>query len=59
MKVVYTDEALSDLAASADWLMVHYPTGAPVVERRIRRIVAHSARWPASVARVSAPISGT
>ena len=48
MKVVYTDEALNDLAAIADWLMVHYPTIAPVVEQRIRRVVAHIARWPAS-----------
>jgi plasmid stabilization system protein ParE len=48
MKVVYTDEALTDLAAIADWLMVHYPTVAPVVERRIRRVITHIARWPAS-----------
>jgi len=53
MKVVYTDEALSDLAAIADWLMVHYPTVAPAVERRIRRIVAHIARWPASARRTA------
>jgi hypothetical protein len=36
MKVGYTDEALNDLAAIADWLMVHYPTVAPVVEQHIR-----------------------
>jgi plasmid stabilization system protein ParE len=48
MKVVYTDEALNDLAAIADWLGVHYPKVAPVVEQRIRRVVAHIARWPAS-----------
>jgi toxin ParE1/3/4 len=41
MKVVYTNEALNDLAAIADWLIVHYPAVAPVVERRIRRVVAH------------------
>jgi toxin ParE1/3/4 len=44
MKVVYTDEALTDLAAIADWLIAHYPTVAPVVEQRIRRVVAHIAR---------------
>jgi plasmid stabilization system protein ParE len=53
MKVVYTDEALNDLAAIADWLTVHYPTVAPVVERRIRHLVAHIARWPASARRTS------
>ncbi|MGJ4939594.1 type II toxin-antitoxin system RelE/ParE family toxin [Bradyrhizobium sp. HKCCYLS1011] len=53
MKVVYTDEALNDLAAIADCLMLHYPTVAPAVERRIRRVVAHISRWPASARRVS------
>jgi len=53
MKVVYTDEALNDLAAIADWLMVHYPTVAPVVEQRIRRVIAHIARWPKSTRRAS------
>jgi plasmid stabilization system protein ParE len=37
MKVVYTEEALRDLDAIADWLIVHYPTVAPAVERRIRQ----------------------
>jgi toxin ParE1/3/4 len=48
MKVVYTDEALRDLDAIADWLIAHYPAVAPVVERRIRVVVAHIARWPES-----------
>jgi plasmid stabilization system protein ParE len=48
MKVVYTEEALKDLGAIADWLTVHYPKVAPAVERRIRRVVAHIARWPES-----------
>jgi len=48
MKVVYTEEALEDLDAIADWLIVHYPAVAPVVERRIRSVVAHIARWPES-----------
>ena len=48
MKVVYTEEALRDLDAIADWLMVHYPAVAPIVERRIRSVVAHIARWPES-----------
>jgi plasmid stabilization system protein ParE len=48
MKVVYTEESLKDLDAIADWLSVHYPTVAPAVERRIRSVVAHIARWPES-----------
>ncbi len=48
MKVVYTEEALKDLDAIADWLIAHYPAVAPVVERRIRSVVAHIARWPES-----------
>jgi toxin ParE1/3/4 len=48
MKVVYTEEALKDLDAIADWLIVHYPAVAPVVERRIRSVVVHIARWPES-----------
>jgi|SRR5882724_169895 len=48
MKVVYTEEALKDLDAIADWLIVHYPRVAPTVERRIRSIVAHITRWPQS-----------
>jgi len=51
MKVVYTDEALSDLDAIADWLIVHYPAVAPVVARRIQSVVAHVARWPKSARR--------
>ena len=48
MKVVYTEEALKDLDAIADWLIAHYPTVAPAVERRIRSVVAHIAHWPES-----------
>ena len=48
MKVVYTEEALRDLDAIADWLIVHYPAVAPAVERRIRSVVARIARWPES-----------
>src|SRR5258708_14318849 len=48
MKVVYTEEALEDLDAIADWLIAHYPTVAPAVEQRIQSVVAHIARWPES-----------
>ena len=51
MKVVYTEEALKDLDAIAEWLIVHYPAVAPVVGRRIQSIVARIARWPESARR--------
>lgn len=53
MKVVYTEEALKDLDAIADWLIAHYPAVAPAVERRIRSVVAHIARWPESSRRTT------
>jgi toxin ParE1/3/4 len=51
MKVIYTEAALKDLETIADWLIVHYPTVAPSVERRIRSVVAHISRWPESARR--------
>jgi plasmid stabilization system protein ParE len=48
MKVVYTEDALNDLDAIADWLIIHYPAVAPAFERRIRRAVANIAQWPES-----------
>src|ERR1700710_1373127 len=55
MKVVYTEDALNDLDAIADWLIVHYPAVAPAVERRIRRAVANIARGPESARRSARP----
>jgi plasmid stabilization system protein ParE len=46
MKVVYTDAALQDLDDIANWLAANYPAIAPVVERRIRAVVARIGRWP-------------
>ena len=51
MKVVYTAAALRDLDEIAEWLVVHYPTIAPTVERRIRSVVEHIGRWPESARR--------
>jgi plasmid stabilization system protein ParE len=51
MKVVFTEDALRDLDAIADWLVVHYPAVAPVIERRARNVVANIARWPESARR--------
>jgi toxin ParE1/3/4 len=51
MKVVYTEDALNDLDAIADWLIVHHPAVAPAIERRVRRAVANIALWPKSARR--------
>jgi toxin ParE1/3/4 len=51
MKIVYTEDALRDLDAIADWLLLHYPAVAPGFERRIRRAVANIAQWPESAPR--------
>lgn len=57
MKIVYTAAAQQDLEDIADWLTLHYPALAPVVEQRIRTVVARISRWPES-ARLSARRSG-
>jgi toxin ParE1/3/4 len=54
MRVVYTPAALRDLAAIADWLTSHYPTIAPLVQRRIRAAVEQISRWPESARRSGA-----
>lgn len=57
MKVVYTDSALHDLDEIAVWLKAHYPGLGKAVERRLRLVVAHIARWPESM-RASANRTG-
>ena len=57
MKVVYTDAALRDLDDITIWLTAHYPGLGAAVERRLRIVVAHIARWPDSM-RPSAHRSG-
>lgn len=49
MKVVYTDAALRDLDEITVWLTTHYPGIGAAVERRIRIVAAHLARWPESM----------
>jgi toxin ParE1/3/4 len=49
VKVVYTDTALRDLDEIADWLTQHYPGLGRVVERRLKIVVSHIARWPESM----------
>ncbi len=51
MKVVYTDEAIRDLSEIATYLAGHYPSIAPLVERRVHSVVAWIARWPNSTRR--------
>jgi toxin ParE1/3/4 len=53
MKVVYTAAAQNDLREIGEWLTANYPVVAPHVERRIRGIVAHIARWPESAPRAT------
>ena len=49
MKVVYTDAALQDLDEMTVWLKAHYPGLGKAVERLLRLVVAHIARWPESM----------
>jgi toxin ParE1/3/4 len=49
MKVVYTDAALADLDDITLWLTAHYPRIGAAVERRLRLVVAHIARYPESM----------
>jgi len=49
MKVVYTDAALHDIDEITVWLKAHYPGVGKAVERRLRLVVAHIARWPESM----------
>jgi toxin ParE1/3/4 len=51
MKVVYTDQALRDIDEITAWLTLHYPGIGAAVERRIRLVVGHLARWPESMRR--------
>lgn len=51
MKVVYTAAAQNELCEIGEWLAAHYPLIASSVERRIREVVAHIARWPDSAPR--------
>ena len=51
MKVVYTDTALRDIDNITIWLSEHYPGLGRRVERRLRIVVAHLARWPESMRR--------
>ncbi len=51
MKVVYTDPALDDIDEITAWLKQHYPGLGRAVERRLRLVVAHIARWPESMRR--------
>jgi len=49
MKVVYTDAALADLDDITLWLSANYPGLGSAVERRLRLVVAHIARFPDSM----------
>jgi plasmid stabilization system protein ParE len=59
MKVVYTDAALHDLDEMTVWLKAHYPGVGKAVERRLRLVVAHIARWPESMRASAEPDPST
>jgi toxin ParE1/3/4 len=48
MKVVFTEDALSDLDAIIDWLVDHYPQVKPDFDRRLRIALARIGHWPES-----------
>jgi toxin ParE1/3/4 len=48
MKVVFTDEALSDLDDISNWLGIHYPGLGAAVDRRLRVVIGRIGRWPHS-----------
>jgi toxin ParE1/3/4 len=49
VKVVYADPALADLDEITAWLKEHYPGVGRAVERRLKIVVGHLARWPESM----------
>jgi toxin ParE1/3/4 len=51
VKIVYTEPALRDLDHITNYLKQHYPGLGRFVERRLRIVVAHIARWPESMRR--------
>jgi toxin ParE1/3/4 len=51
VKVVYTDPALRDLGEITVWVKQHYPGLGRALDRRLRIVVAHIARWPDSMRR--------
>jgi toxin ParE1/3/4 len=51
VKIVYSEPALRDLDEITDYLKQHYPGLGRIVERRLKVVVAHIARWPESMRR--------
>lgn len=51
MKVIWSAAALHDLEQITAYVLTHYPTIAPALERRIRLSVARIGRWPESARR--------
>lgn len=52
MKVRFTEAALADIGQIREFLLLHYPSVAPMVEERIRRITERLEDWPESSPRV-------
>jgi toxin ParE1/3/4 len=52
MKVVYTDEALENLAGILDYIASHYPAIYEAFRLRLQSVVARIGEWPESVQEV-------
>ena len=53
MKVVYTDEALTDLDEILGYISSHYPAVYTLFERRLRTVEARIGAWPESAPEVA------
>jgi toxin ParE1/3/4 len=52
MKVVYTDEALENLAGILDYIASHYPAIYEAFQIRLQSVVARIGEWPESAQEV-------
>jgi len=52
MRVVYTDEALANLAEILQYVSAHYPASYAQFEKRLRIVEARIGAWPESAQKV-------
>jgi plasmid stabilization system protein ParE len=53
MKVVYTDNAVQDLADILEYIATNFPSAYPPFEVRLRAVEQRIGRWPRSVRMVA------
>jgi toxin ParE1/3/4 len=53
MKVVYTDDALSDLSEILDYIDTKYPAISSAFTQRLRAVTARIGAWPKSAEEVA------